>query len=159
MVAATGNGEESIYVISAAAELAGMHPQTLRQYDRLGLVSPRRAKGRGRRYSQADIARLRQIQTLSKEDGVNLAGIQQIIALEEELEQLRSKVQELLRQVSASPVRRVFTADSSGRIHPRSPRPGRPASSSRQLEKREDWYSRLPRDLQILFALSKLENP
>ena len=71
-----------LYVISVAAELAGMHPQTLRQYDRLGLVSPDRATGRGRRYSLRDIATLREVQRLSHEEGINLAGIKRILALE-----------------------------------------------------------------------------
>ena len=70
--------DESVYVISVAAELSGMHPQTLRQYDRLGLVSPGRESGRGRRYSLRDIASLRNIQRLVGE-GVNLAGIARII--------------------------------------------------------------------------------
>ena len=71
-----------IFVISVAAELAGMHPQTLRQYDRLGLVSPGRTRGRGRRYSLRDVATLREVQRLSHDEGVNLAGIKRILALE-----------------------------------------------------------------------------
>ena len=74
-----------LYVISVAAELAGMHPQTLRQYDRLGLVSPGMATGRGRRYSLRDIATLREVQRLSQEEGINLAGIKRILALEEQV--------------------------------------------------------------------------
>ena len=76
---------EPIFVISRAAELAGMHPQTLRQYDRLGLVRPRRASGQGRRYSLRDIATLREIQRLSKDEGINLAGIRRILSLEAEV--------------------------------------------------------------------------
>jgi len=94
--------DESVYVISVAAELSGMHPQTLRQYDRLGLVSPGRASGRGRRYSLRDIASLRNIQRLVGE-GVNLAGIARIIELESavanmalEMAQLRTEVDALL---------------------------------------------------------------
>ena len=64
-----------VYVISVAADLAGMHAQTLRNYDRLGLVTPQRTSGGGRRYSQRDVALLREIQRLSQEEGVNLAGI------------------------------------------------------------------------------------
>lgn len=85
-----------VYVISVAAQLAGMHPQTLRQYDRLGLVSPDRAPGRGRRYSVRDIAVLREVQRLSHEEGVNLAGIKRILELEAEVDALRDRVVELL---------------------------------------------------------------
>ena len=69
--------DQAVYVISIAAELSGMHPQTLRQYDRIGLVSPGRASGRGRRYSLRDIASLRNIQRLVG-DGINLAGIKRL---------------------------------------------------------------------------------
>ena len=79
-----------VYVISVAAELSGMHPQTLRSYDRLGLVSPGRSSGRGRRYSLRDILVLRQVQRLSQEDGVNLSGIKLILELEAELESTRA---------------------------------------------------------------------
>ncbi len=80
-----------VYVISVAAQIAGMHPQTLRQYDRLGLVSPDRTSGRNRLYSLRDIARLREVARLTG-DGVNLAGIQRILALETENDRLRSEV-------------------------------------------------------------------
>jgi MerR family transcriptional regulator/heat shock protein HspR len=80
-----------VYAISVAAQIAGMHPQTLRQYDRLGLVSPDRTSGRNRLYSLRDIARLREVSRLSGE-GVNLAGIQRILALETENDRLRSEV-------------------------------------------------------------------
>jgi MerR family transcriptional regulator/heat shock protein HspR len=80
-----------VYVISVAAQIAGLHPQTLRQYDRLGLVSPDRVGGRNRLYSLRDIARLREVARLSSE-GVNLAGIQRILSLESENERLRSEV-------------------------------------------------------------------
>ena len=66
---------EEVYVISVAAEMSGMHAQTLRTYDRLGLVTPARTRGGGRRYSERDIETLRRIQSLSQDDGVNLAGI------------------------------------------------------------------------------------
>lgn len=84
-----------VYVISVAAALAGMHPQTLRTYDRLGLVSPGRSAGRGRRYSGRDIAMLREVQRLSHEEGVNLAGIKRILELEDALAVLRSRISEL----------------------------------------------------------------
>ena len=68
-----------VYVISVAAQLSGLHPQTLRQYDRLGLVSPGRTAGRGRLYSTRDIVLLREVQRLSQEEGINLAGIKRIL--------------------------------------------------------------------------------
>jgi MerR family transcriptional regulator, heat shock protein HspR len=93
--------EAPVFVISIAAQLAGMHPQTLRQYDRLGLVSPGRAAGRGRRYSARDVAQLREIQRLSQEEGVNLAGVKRILELENQVAALAAKVRELLDEVSA----------------------------------------------------------
>jgi MerR family transcriptional regulator, heat shock protein HspR len=90
-----------VFVISVAAALAGMHPQTLRQYDRLGLVNPDRTAGGGRRYSARDVALLREVQRLSQEEGVNLAGIKRIIALEREVEELRERVQQLLADLDA----------------------------------------------------------
>jgi MerR family transcriptional regulator/heat shock protein HspR len=84
-----------VFVISVAAELAGMHAQTLRQYDRLGLVTPGRTMGGGRRYSARDIALLREVQRLSQDEGINLSGIKRIIALESQVDALRSRVQEL----------------------------------------------------------------
>jgi len=84
-----------VFVISVAAELAGMHPQTLRQYDRLGLVTPGRSGGGGRRYSARDVALLREVQRLSQEEGVNLAGVKRIIELENHVEALRARVAEL----------------------------------------------------------------
>ena len=92
--------DESVYVISVAAELSGMHPQTLRQYDRLGLVSPGRASGRGRRYSLRDIASLRNIQRLVGE-GVNLAGIARIIELESAVANMALEVAKLRTEVDA----------------------------------------------------------
>jgi len=87
--------DEPLYVISVAADMAGMHPQTLRQYDRLGLVKPGRAGGGGRRYSLRDIELLREVQRLSQDDGVNLAGIKRILELEAEVHELRRKLAEL----------------------------------------------------------------
>lgn len=95
----TWDDRTPIYVISVAAQLAGMHPQTLRQYDRLGLVVPSRASGRGRRYSAYDVARLRYVQHLSQEEGVNLAGIRHILDLQSEVEGLRHRVNQLLAEV------------------------------------------------------------
>ena len=81
-----------VFVISVAAELAGMHAQTLRQYDRLGLVTPGRTVGGGRRYSARDVALLREVQRLSQDEGVNLAGIKRIIELESQVDALRDRV-------------------------------------------------------------------
>jgi MerR family transcriptional regulator/heat shock protein HspR len=87
--------DAKVLIISVAARLAGMHPQTLRQYDRLGLVQPGRASGGGRRYSVRDVALLREVQRLSQEDGVNLAGIKRIIGLEQLVAELQERVGEL----------------------------------------------------------------
>ena len=102
--------DQAVYVISIAAELSGMHPQTLRQYDRMGLVSPGRASGRGRRYSLRDIASLRNIQRLVG-DGINLAGIKRIMELESavanmalEVAKLRTEVDSLLKATPAASV-------------------------------------------------------
>src|SRR3954447_5096691 len=84
-----------VYVISVAAQLAGMHPQTLRQYDRLGIVCPERTGGGGRRYSARDIETLREVQRLSQDEGVNLAGIKRIRELEEQVAALSRRVAEL----------------------------------------------------------------
>src|SRR5215208_6459559 len=88
-----------VFVISVAAQLAGMHPQTLRQYDRLGLVTPTRTTGRGRRYSAYDVAKLRYVQHLSQNEGVNLAGVRRILQLQSEVETLRHQVDQLLGEV------------------------------------------------------------
>lgn len=84
-----------VFVISVAARLAGMHAQTLRQYDRLGLVTPDRTGGGGRRYSARDVALLREVQRLSQDEGVNLAGIKRIIELESQVDALRARSAEL----------------------------------------------------------------
>jgi len=110
-----------VFVISVAARLAGMHPQTLRQYDRLGLVSPGRTAGRGRRYSARDVALLREVQRLSQDEGVNLAGIKRILELENANEALRLRLDEVLGELDAARVqlagrRRVFAAGPAGDI-------------------------------------------
>jgi MerR family transcriptional regulator, heat shock protein HspR len=87
--------DAKVLIISVAAKLAGMHPQTLRQYDRLGLVQPGRAGGGGRRYSERDVALLREVQKLSQDEGVNLAGIKRIIGLENLVSELQEQVAEL----------------------------------------------------------------
>lgn len=97
----------AVYVISVAAELAGVHPQTLRVYERKGLLQPQRTSGNTRRYSVEDIARLRRIQELTQDHGVNLAGARMILRLEEQLDRMRgdltrmaSRVQELEADVA-----------------------------------------------------------
>lgn len=124
-----------VYVISIAAELAGMHAQTLRQYDRLGLVTPQRTRGGGRRYSARDVSRLREVQRLSQEEGISLAGIQRIMELELQVEALRTRTAEL---IEANRVLRE-ALDARGRIFATGPsgetlvmRPGtRPRQESR----------------------------
>lgn len=115
-----------IYLISVAAQLADMHPQTLRQYDRMGLVVPRRQGGKHRRYSGRDVAKLRQIQALSK-DGVSLEGIRRILELEAEVEALEERVatlQNRVRQLNTAAQEslrrrsRVFVADGTGNVSP-----------------------------------------
>ena len=98
-----GTDEDTpVFVISVAAQLSGLHAQTLRSYDRLGLVTPGRTRGGGRRYSARDIAVLREVQRLSQEDGVNLAGIKRIIELENEVDALRGRVAELVEELAAA---------------------------------------------------------
>src|ERR1700742_600843 len=91
--------EARTFLISVAAELAGMHAQTLRTYDRLGLVTPRRTSGGGRRYSQHDVDLLREVQRLSQNEGVNLAGIKRIIELTNQVEALRTRLRELAEEL------------------------------------------------------------
>ena len=89
-----------VYVISVAAQLSGLHPQTLRAYDRLGLVSPGRTGGGGRRYSLRDILSLREVQRLSQEEGVNLSGIKRILELESAEQESRLRLAELHAEVA-----------------------------------------------------------
>ena len=91
----------STFLISVAAELAGMHAPTLRTYDRLGLVSPERSAGGGRRYSERDVELLREIQRLSQDEGVNLAGIKRIIELTNQVEALQSRIEEIGEEMAA----------------------------------------------------------
>lgn len=111
---------QPLFVISVAAELADMHPQTLRQYDRLGLVTPSRLPGRARRYSQRDVERLRQIQDLSHQ-GVSLEGIKRILQLENQVDALQSRVRELTQELQESKDKldessRVFAATIGGDV-------------------------------------------
>src|SRR6187401_564380 len=93
------NNDARTFLISVAAELAGMHAQTLRTYDRLGLVSPQRSSGGGRRYSDRDVDLLREVQRLSQDEGVNLAGIKRIIELTNQVEALQSRLAEMANEL------------------------------------------------------------
>jgi MerR family transcriptional regulator/heat shock protein HspR len=110
-----------IFAIAVAAELAAMHPQTLRQYDRLGLVSPTRTAGKSRRYSMRDVVQLREIARLGAE-GLNLEGIRRILELENQVTALQSRVRELegalADELLNRPGRRVFAAAGSGDVVP-----------------------------------------
>ncbi|RKW71928.1 heat shock protein transcriptional repressor HspR [Galactobacter caseinivorans] len=115
---------EPVFVISVAAQLANMHPQTLRQYDRMGLVVPQRRNGKHRRYSSVDVERLRRIQELSTV-GVSLEGVRRMIELEREAAALRDQVMQLQRQVTLWRSQaqamgpggvRVFSAGSTGEV-------------------------------------------
>jgi MerR family transcriptional regulator, heat shock protein HspR len=110
--------DSPVFVISVAAELSGLHPQTLRTYDKIGLVSPDRAVGRGRRYSSRDISQLREVQRLSQEHGVNLAGIKRILELENQVVALQQRLVELahdLELTHAAAARQVAEAHASHR--------------------------------------------
>jgi MerR family transcriptional regulator/heat shock protein HspR len=91
--------DRAVYIISVAAELAGVHPQTLRIYERKGLLRPARTAGNTRRYSNRDIERLRLIQQMTQDQGINLAGVKMIVEMENELERMRLRVQVLHREV------------------------------------------------------------
>lgn len=111
--------EAPLFAITAAAELAGMHPQTLRQYDRIGLVSPTRTAGKSRRYSMRDIVQLREVARLGAE-GISLEGIRRILELENEAAALRQRVRDLegalADELLKRPGRRVFAAGSEGDV-------------------------------------------
>ena len=113
------DADSPVFPIAQAAELAGMHPQTLRQYDRLGLVSPGRTAGQSRRYSLRDVAQLREITALSAE-GLNLEGIKRILSLENQVAALASRVRELEHALAdemlSRPGRRVFAAGAEGDV-------------------------------------------
>lgn len=109
-----------IFSISVAAMLADMHPQTLRSYDRLGLVVPSRTKGGGRRYCPSDVRRLRLIQQLSQDEGINLNGIRRIFQLQDELDEANRRICELtevVRDLASAPGEpRIFTVGQSGYV-------------------------------------------
>ena len=131
------DADAPIFVISVAAQLAEMHPQTLRGYDRLGLVVPGRARGRGRRYSLRDIAKLRHIQRLSQDEGINLEGIRRILALESELDGLRGQVTRLAQVVTELQLLpegvRLFTAEAGGSVRIGRARRHRPLALERDV--------------------------
>lgn len=91
--------ERAVYVISVAAELAGVHPQTLRMYERRGLLSPKRTSGNTRRYSERDIERIRMIQEFTQQDGLSLAGVKLFMEMRLELEEMRRRAVELEREL------------------------------------------------------------
>jgi MerR family transcriptional regulator, heat shock protein HspR len=98
--AAAEQDDRAVYVISVAAELAGVHPQTLRIYERKGLVQPKRTPGNSRRYSARDVARLRMIQRLTQEEGMNLAGVRMLLEMESELERMRRRAERLALELA-----------------------------------------------------------
>lgn len=113
------NENTPLFVISVAAELAGMHPQTLRQYDRIGLVSPKRTSGKSRRYTMRDVQQLREVARLSAE-GVSLEGIRRVLELVNQNLELSQRVRDLERelanQLMSQPGKRVFAAGDQGVI-------------------------------------------
>ncbi len=113
--------EAPVFVISVAAELAGMHAQTLRQYDRIGLVTPSRTRGGGRRYSARDVELLREVQRLSQEEGISLPGIARILELENRVDALQARIAEVTLEaerlrIAAFGGSRVFSVGSGGEI-------------------------------------------
>jgi MerR family transcriptional regulator/heat shock protein HspR len=129
--------DAKVLIISVAARMAGMHPQTLRQYDRMGLVSPGRTPGGGRRYSERDVVLLREIQRLSQDDGVSLSGIRRIIDLERLVVDLQRRIMDLesdlaeangrldaVRSMSAYPSRDIAHTQTTALVVWRPRRPG-----------------------------------
>jgi MerR family transcriptional regulator, heat shock protein HspR len=110
----------AVYIISVAAELAGVHPQTLRIYERKGLLRPKRTSGNTRRYSERDIRRLREIHDLTQDRGINLAGVKMIIEMQAELEALRRRTEELEQRLRASrrAAREASLRDTGSQIVP-----------------------------------------
>lgn len=119
MVAGEMDRYTPVFAITQAAELCEMHPQTLRQYDRIGLVSPQRTSGNTRRYSLHDVEQLREIARLSAE-GLSLEGIRRVLQLEDRVRELQVRVRELERALSDEllnrPERRVFAAGAAGEV-------------------------------------------
>ena len=121
--------ERPRYTISIAAEFVGMHPQTLRIYEAKGLVRPRRTPGNTRLYSEADLSRLRAIQQLTTELGLNLAGVERVLALEDEIGRLRARLDRLEREMRAQvqEVHRQYRRELVLYEPPKLPVPTRPA--------------------------------
>jgi MerR family transcriptional regulator/heat shock protein HspR len=105
--------QRAVYIISVAAELAGVHPQTLRIYERKGLLRPSRTAGNTRRYSERDIDRLRLIQELTQRHGINLAGVKMIMALQQDVDRMQRRMDELQEEVAR--VRERILEKESGR--------------------------------------------
>ncbi|MGD0923822.1 MAG: helix-turn-helix transcriptional regulator [Streptosporangiaceae bacterium] len=117
MSSAFGLSDDSpVYVISVAAQLAGLHPQTLRHYDQLGLVSPSRTRGQGRRYSLRDVLALREVQRLSQQEGVNLSGIKHILELEGELRQHQQRLTDVSAELAQLRVELESTRSVAARL-------------------------------------------
>lgn len=119
----TGHGwddyDAAVYVISIAAELADMHPQTLRAYERKGLISPKRTEGNTRRYSRRDVERLRLIQHLTRDRGLNLSGVRAVLEIGEQLEAARRRIAELedmVRRLADQVQEQTRTAERSGQF-------------------------------------------
>lgn len=106
--------DEPVYVISIAARIVGMHAQTLRQYERVGLVAPKRTSGNIRMYSRADVARLRHVQRLMNDLGVNLAGVEVILRMNEKMQAMESEMEELRNQIQRLRDRRLPAPRNDG---------------------------------------------
>jgi len=126
----TRSDDRGVYIISVAAELAGVHPQTLRIYERKGLLRPARTAGNTRRYSARDIERLQEIQRLTQEHGINLAGVKMIVEMENELARLRGRMEALALDLERTRRRLAEEAERTRReaaaIVPRSSLPKLP---------------------------------
>ncbi|MGI8426764.1 MAG: heat shock protein transcriptional repressor HspR [Actinomycetota bacterium] len=109
-----GPGDRAVYVISVVAEIAGVHPQTLRMYERKGLLEPKRTEGNSRRYSERDVARLNRIQALTQNAGVNLAGVRIIIDLEHRLERMQVSLEKATRMLADSEAELTRRRESRG---------------------------------------------
>jgi MerR family transcriptional regulator/heat shock protein HspR len=135
----------AVYVISVAAELAGVHPQTLRVYERKGLLAPERTSGNTRRYSAQDIERLRRIQELTQREGVNLAGAKMVLRLEEQLDRMRRDLEAMasrVRELEADVAREMRHVAHAGEIIPA--REYRSLQELWNLQRRKEGKSRRP---------------
>jgi MerR family transcriptional regulator, heat shock protein HspR len=108
--------DSPVYVISVAAQLAGLHPQTLRYYDKLGLVSPGRSSGRGRRYSLRDVLALREVQRLSQEEGINLSGIKRILELQGDLRRHQQRLTDVSAELAQLRIELESTRSVAARL-------------------------------------------